>query len=467
MISRQDLQLKNEWWVNGQYKIEESQWIKRDLFFLLKDNLNHSLMLNIVGLRRVGKSTLLKQLIAGFLEQKINPQNIFYFLFDYASQIKKAEFLDEVLSFYFREILNKPGLQLDERVYVFLDEVQYIEDWQAVLKKYYDLSNKKIKFIVTGSQSVLLKGKHKESLAGRIFDYYLPPLSFSEFLRINREETGDFEKFDLFDLPEKFTLLSGYNAFSGQKIADLSREYLIAGQFPESRQFSSVEQKHEYVRDSVLGKVLQDCISIFKIDKADEFKLFAFQLINNIGSVFELKNIGREIAVSQITLDKYMEYLRDSYVVEVLFKYHKSLIKKGRIMKKLYTPCVNFNSALNRYKESHIDEIPQAFGKIIENIIYNVLARKYKNDGLTDNLSFWRQGEKEIDFIVVKNGKQLPIEVKFSKSMDFKELTTLIDYIGKKKLEYGIVITRHEIDKKIIKGQTIYFIPYYLVLLME
>ncbi|MFH1048761.1 MAG: ATP-binding protein [Patescibacteria group bacterium] len=467
MISRRDLELKNEWWANSQYKIEESQWPRRDLFYLLKDNIDHSLMLNIVGLRRVGKSTLLKQLIAEFLEQKINSQNIFYFLFDYASQIKKAEFFDEVLAFYFREILNKPGLQLDERVYIFLDEVQYIEDWQAVLKKYYDLSNKKIKFIVTGSQSVLLKGKNKESLAGRIFDYYLPPLSFSEFLRINKEEANDFKKFDLFDLPEKFAALSGYNAFFGKKIADLSREYLIAGQFPESRQFSSVELKHEYIADSVLGKVLEDCIHIFKIDKTDEFKLFAYQLINNIGSIFELKNIGREIAVSQITLDKYMEYLRESYVAEILYKYHKSPIKKGRITKKLYTPCVNFNSALNRYKENHIDEVPQAFGKIIENIIYNVLASKYKNNELMDSLSFWRQGEKEIDFIIAKNKKQLAIEVKFSKSIDYKDLAVLTDYTGKKKLEYGIVITRNEIDKKIINGQTLYFIPYYLVLLME
>jgi len=467
MISRQDLELKNEWWVNNQYKIEEAKWPRRDLFSLLKDNIDHSLMLNIVGLRRVGKSTMLKQLIAEFLERKIKPQNIFYFLFDYASQIKKAEFLDEVLSFYFREILNKPGLQLDERAYILLDEVQYIEDWQAVLKKYYDLSNKKIKFIVTGSQSVLLKGKYKESLAGRIFDYYLPPLSFPEFLRINKEDIKTFEKFDLFELPNIFTALSGYNTYYGKKIADLSREYLIAGQFPESRQFSSVERKHEYVADAVLGKVLQDCINIFKIDKTDEFKLFAYQLINNIGSIFELKNIGREIAVSQMTLDKYMEYLRDSYVVEILYKYHKSPIKKGRIMKKLYTPCVNFNSALNRYKENHIDEIPQAFGKIIENVIYNVLARKYKGGELMDSLSFWRQGEKEIDFIAIKNKKQLAIEVKFSNKINFKDLNTITNYIGKKKLEYGVVVTRNEIDKKTINGQTVYFIPYYLVLLTE
>lgn len=65
------------------------------------------------------------------------------------------------------------------------------------------MSGKQIKFIVTGSQSVLLKGKCRESLAGRIFDYYLPPLSFREFIIINKEKIGLLDKFDLFDISKK------------------------------------------------------------------------------------------------------------------------------------------------------------------------------------------------------------------------------------------------------------------------
>ena len=125
------------------------------------------------------------------------------------------------------------------------------------------------------------------------------------------------------------------------------------------------ERKREYIVESILGKILEDCIRIFKIEKPDAFKLVARQLLDNVSSIFELKNIGREVGLSFITLDKYIEYLREGYVVEVLYKYHKSLIKRGRILKKLYTPCVNFTCALNRYKPSHIDEVPQAFGKII------------------------------------------------------------------------------------------------------
>ncbi|PIT94918.1 hypothetical protein CO116_00555 [Candidatus Falkowbacteria bacterium CG_4_9_14_3_um_filter_38_19] len=466
MISSQDLALKNDWWENNQYKAEETKWEKRDLYKVIIDNMEHPLMLNIVGLRRVGKSTIVKQLIGQLLEEKIKSKNIFYFLFDYASQIKKAEFLDEVLSVYFKDIIAKPSLALDERVYILLDEIQYIEDWQSVLKKYYDLSDKKIKFIVTGSQSILLKGKYRENLAGRIFDFYLPPMSFREFAKINYNRADLAEKFDLFELPKQFGELSIYNTCHGKEIADLSREYITVGQFPETKQIASPERKHEYIVESVIGKVLEDCIRIFNIEKTDQFKLITRQLINNVGSIFELKNIGQEVGVSFVTLDKYLKYLKDSYVIEILYKYHKSPIRQGRILKKLYTPCVNFTCALNHFRADHINEVPQAFGKIIENIIYNVFALKYKTNKLIDSLSFWRQGEKEIDFIININNKYLPVEVKFSNNINSKELLVLIDYIKAKKLEYGVVVTKSEMNRKEVNGQVLYFIPHYLILLM-
>ncbi len=459
MISMQDLQVKNPWWLNSEYIIAEKDWPKRDIFFILEKNMQHSLMLNIVGLRRVGKSTIIKQLITGLLRE-IKPINIFYYLFDYSSQIKTTDFLDNVLDIYFKEVQQKIITNLNETLYVFLDEIQYIENWQAIVKKYYDLSNKKIKFVLTGSQSVLLKGKSKESLSGRIFDYYLPPLTFTEFLRINKIEFSPITKFDLFDLSKTYFDLSGYNLTHGKKIYEISKEYIINGQFPESRKLNSDENKLEYILESVLGKILEDCIKIYKIEKREEFKLVTYQLLNNISSTFELKNISREIGISSLTIEKYLEYLKDSYIFEILFKHHKSLIKQGRILKKVYTTCVNFNCAFNRYKENHIDEVPEVFGKTIENLIYNILKQKYSHS----NISFWRSGEKEIDFLVPENNNILPIEVKISRNMDNRDLKTICEYLQSNNISYGIVVSKNELAKKQVYNQTLYFIPYYLML---
>lgn len=475
MLLNKELEAKNDWWLDDHYKIIEADMPKRELYDTIVDNLSHTLMLNIVGLRRVGKSTLLRQLVAKFLNDGIKKENIFYYLFDYGSQLQKSEFLDEILSVYFERILKKTTYSHDEKVYILLDEIQYIENWQSVLKRFYDLSNKQIKFIVTCPQSVLLKGKYRESLAGRIFDFYLPPMSFREFMKINKEDIKLFDKFDLYDMKDIFSDVSGYNTFYSQKIIDLAKEYIVFGQFPEMRRIDPIERKHDYIIESVIGKVLEDCIRVFNIEKTDEFKLVNRQLLNNVGSVFELKNIGREAGISFLTLDKYLEYLKESYLVEVIYKYHKSFIKQGRILKKIYTPCVNFTCAINRFKPSHVEEVPQAFGKIIENAIYNILSLKYtgKDSKFGDSISFWRKGEHEIDFIVSKRitipnekEKLLPIEVKFSNNISFKDLAVLTDYIKKNKLEYGIVVTRNELAEKEINGAVLYFIPYYLMLLM-
>ena len=110
--------------------------------------------------------------------------------------------------------------------------------------------------------------------------------------------------------------------------------------------------------------------------------------------------------------------------------------------------------------------MPQAFGKIIENAVYNVLKQKYKGSSINEAISFWRQGQKEIDFIVVEKEKRLTIEVKFSDNINPKDLSAMTDYMRKKKLKYGIVVTRSEIGKKEVNGQLLYFVPYYLILMM-
>lgn len=186
----------------------------------------------------------------------------------------------------------------------------------------------------------MLKGKYQESLAGRIFDFYLPPMSLREFLNINQEKVGIFKKFDLFELSENFGELGIYNTYSANALTSLSREYINVGQFPETCQLNSIENKHEYIAESVIGKVLENCIRIFDIEKEDEFKLITRQLINNAGSIFELKNIGREVGLSFITFEKYITYLKESYIVEVLYKYHKSLVRRGRILKKSIRPAL-------------------------------------------------------------------------------------------------------------------------------
>ncbi len=458
-LNIQDLILKNPWWEDKKYEIKELEWPRRSLYKELKENLQNSLILNIVGLRRTGKSTLTKQLIGEVLKSN-ECENIFYYLFDYETQLKSSEFLESVIKMYFDEILRRQITHLKTNVYVFLDEVQYINNWQAVLKKYYDLSGKKIKFIITGSQSLLLRKKGRESLAGRIFDFYLQPLDFKEYFLINGIDIAELPKIDLYNLPKAFFGLQKYDFKNKQKLKRESEKFIINGQFPEIKELKTDENKREYILESVLGKVLSDVMEIGNVEKPDKFKLFVFHLFRNVSSVFELENIGRELGLAKITVKRYFQFLQRAYLLEVLYRYNKSIIKQGRIPKKVYSTCTNFTCALNGYTVENFKETPEIFGSVVENVVYNFLQRQYG-----EQLSFYRQRQKEIDFIILNKRKKLAIEIKFSENLSLGKFKTLIKYIVDEKIPYGIVVTKNKLEKRITPdGQVIYFIPYYFML---
>ncbi len=469
-IDKNDLQNKNPWWQNGGKHLIDKAFMRRDLYFTLEKDLEMPMILNILGLRRTGKSTIVKQLIARLLSQNVKPNNLFYYLFDDYANINIRENLEAVLDFYLENILEKKIYELEDRAYIFLDEIQYTKDWQPVLKKYYDLSGKKIKFVITGSQSILLRKKSAETLAGRIFDYYLPPLSFMEFLKAkNISFLDDILKIetDLFSIEENFKLLETVKYSHKQKLFDLLKEYILSGQFPECLDIEDPEKKNIYLKESVIGKVAEDIMAIYDIDKKENFKILANYLFVNSASLLELKNIAEKIGLSSISLDKYFDYMKSGYLFKVLYRQHKTLIKRGRMLKKNYATSSNFIAAIRNYQLRHFEEVPEVFGHIIETAVYNFLDKNYSGDSLADEISFWRQGEKEIDFIITKNKKQLPIEVKFANAVNAKELLPLLNYIDKKKTGFGIVVTKNELSKKEISGKTIFFVPVFLFLLLN
>ncbi len=467
-INKIDIQNKNPWWLNPKIKITEKQWMHRDLFFALQKAIDLPMILNVVGLRRTGKSTILKQLIADLLGKNIKSKNIFYYLFDKDSYVSSAANLEKILEYYLAEILETKIFEIKDRVFVFLDEIQYISSWQSVLKKYYDLSGKKIKFIVTGSQSILLREKSSETLAGRIFDYYLPPLSFAEFLQIKKtaKSLTKQKQIDLFKSERHFKYLEDLNYQYGSKLRHYCQEYILFGQFPENLSIKDEELKNIYLQKSVIGKVIKDILTIYEIEKKENFELVANYLLKNSANLLELKNVGAEVGLSFVSLDKYFNFLQSGYLLKVLYKKHRTPIKQGRILKKVYATSSNFVSALQNYRLKHFTDIPQVFGHIIETAVFNFLDRNYSDDFLPNKISFWRKGEKEIDFIVKnKNEQELPVEVKFVQAINYKELKPLVNYIAEQKIDFGLVVTKEDLSRRIINNQLVFFIPYYLFLL--
>ena len=434
---------QNKHWKDEKEFFGEKKY-HRKLFFELLKYLAERQIISIVGLRRTGKTILLKQLIRHLVKNRqVETKNILFISFDEALITSKLT-LKNYLDVYFETILNnKP----DKMRYIFLDEIQYVKKWQHILKRYYD-NEPNIKFIISGSSSLFLQKKTTESLAGRIYEFKLSPLSFEEFMELGEAEN------DLLDNYRKFALSAGsvktsqnqkeYNLFlarDGSELSKLFEEYLLFYQFPEMVGQTDKEKLQKYISESIYKKAIEyDIPKIFGVEKIDELK-FLFQLfVNENGSLMEFKNISSEAGIEENTLKKYISYFQDGFLVNLVYNYSKSFRKSKRLQKKAYVSSTNFFAAFRAGWTDNYNLRAEYFGMMAETYIFNLLREKYHY------ISFFRKGRDEIDFVASDDYQNTDscvlAEVKYTNTIRWNDIK-FIDRISKKKFK-----TRYAIYSK-------------------
>jgi len=405
---------QNKHWENEK-SFFEHQKHKRKLFFELVKYLAERQIISVVGLRRTGKTILLKQLIQYLIENnKVNSGNIFFLSFDEALITSKLT-LKDYLDTFLEDILKKES---KSKIYIFLDEIQYIEKWQHILKRYYD-TRQNIKFIVSGSSSLFLKKRTTESLAGRIYEFKLKPLSFEEFLELSDVSSTLFSEY------QKYSLSAGqlipqysqkdYDFFlarNGNTLRDYFEEYLVYYQFPEMVLQKDADKIRKYISESIYKKTIEyDIPKLFGVEKVDELKFLFRMLVAENGSLLEFKTISSEAGIEENTLKKYISYFQESFLVDLIYNYSKSFRKSKRLQKKGYITSPNFFTAIRTdWKDNPILKA-EYMGIFAETYIFNLLREKYQY------LSFYRKGQDEIDFVASNDYRNIAehklIEVKY------------------------------------------------------
>lgn len=368
---------------------KEHLWMHRKLYTALESELFSSRhILAITGLRRVGKSTILKQLVAKLLTSNIAPSRVLYFSFDQPAIVEETGTLEKVIETYMNEIVGKPA----ERVWVMLDEVQLIPYWQDILKRYYDATDT-IKFIVSGSAALFLKSASKESLAGRLFQYEATPLTFSEY-----------------------QMLSGDH--------DIIR-FLEIGQYPELITMSDYAKQTEYIRDAVVGRVLEiDIPKLFGIRHVTDFERLFWSLLPNSGHIIKTSSLGAELGIKKSTLFRYLSVLEQALLTNTVTNISGSFRSTSRLLRKIYPASSNFLS---------LSPDPVSSGVKAEIYAYILLSK------FNTPIHLFRKREKEIDFVLPE--KKLAIEIKFKSQIRDQDAAMLKEYAKEKKYE-GILVTR-------------------------
>lgn len=431
---------QNEHWATKKLPERLKETKKREKYYQILDYLKEKQILSIIGLRRTGKTTIMFQLMDHLLQNNVNPNYIFYFSFDELTT-KQPEIIEEIIQYYFSSIIKKDIVDIKkERCYIFLDEIQKVDNWQAILKRYYDLKYN-IKFIVSGSESMIIKKKTKESLAGRTFDFTLHPLFFKEYLK--------FKNFII----ERGTYKALYNSLITQHVALQSHfeEFILNGGFPETLDLK-IEKLQEYINNSVIEKILFTDIPIYFEITNPELLLKILEIIGaNTSDLFELTQITDTLNISRNTASSYLFYLESAFLVNLSYNFTKSKVKQLRTRRKAYlTDTGIINTILKRRKLDSPDEL----GKLVETQIHNELARNLK-------INFWRdKAQHEID-IVIKDKDILPIEVKYKNIITKKDLRNMEFFLEKYKIKNGIIVTKDKFEYT----KRIQYIPAWLFLL--
>ncbi|HMT07847.1 MAG TPA: ATP-binding protein [Pyrinomonadaceae bacterium] len=447
----------NPWWQDSSRKFLLPEF-KRPIFHhLYRDLKDLPQMISITGPRRIGKSTLLLQLIDQLLSDGIAPEKLVYYSFDdpalETSKVRVDELIDTTMKLIANEKSTGP-------TYLFLDEIQKLDRWELYLKKYYDLKYP-IRVVVSGSASSPIFKKSRESLLGRVKDHHLLPFSFREYVLYNvrgdSELTNELEKIHqsgeiiqaiLTEDPnrlERRVSLPLPSENLKQKLNDLLNQYFLEGGFPEVWNLPTWVAKQEYLYDNQVKKVIyEDLLLAAEFRKPELLKRFYISLLERPGQEVAVNSVSQETLINASQIEKYIPLLEMTDLIYKISKFRPGALRVRKGNLKFYLVDLALRNAVLRLTDTLLEDNAM-LGLYAENLVFLTL-RNWRG---TIQMDYYRERDTEVDFIVhVAPNRFLPIEVKYRNQLasnDFKGIKKFVS-ANRKKCTQPLIVSKNWSD---------------------
>jgi uncharacterized protein len=381
---------------------------------------NNPFIVIITGIRRCGKSTLLKQLIA---------ENQGYYLnFDD----------DRLINFNvddFQKLLEIFQELYGEKQYFYLDEIQNIKGWELFARRLRDLEKK---VYITGSNATMLSKELGSRLTGRYIQLTLYPFSFREFL--SYKDYPQLVENENYSTEIKSTLKAAFN------------QYFVIGGFPE---YLLTENK-DYLQTLYNNIIYRDVLSRYNITSDKTVKELMYHIASNITKDLSYNSIKNTLKIgSSTTIKDYIGFIENSYLIIQIPKFNFSTKSQIYANKKIY--MVDTALAINNGFR-----ISKDYGRLLENIVCTQLKRN--NEEL-----FYFRDKYECDFIALKNNNFKAIQVcydfnEFNREREIKGLEEAMTFIN---IPVGEIITLDQEESFSHNNKQINIIPAYKWLLKK
>ena len=351
--------------------------IKRNLYLEeIKKYINKPIIKVITGMRRSGKSMILKLIQEELQNIGIVKENIIYMNFESLTFMDIKDF--EAL---YKHIIEKTS-DKKGKIYILLDEIQEVKGWEKAINSF--LVDLDVDIYITGSNANLLSSELATYIAGRYVEIKIYPLSFQEYIDFVSENNKE----NPLSLDEYFTQYLNFGGLPGIHIFNYNKEEI-----------------YQYLVDVYNSILLRDVIARNNIRDIELLESVVLYIMDNIGNIFSaksisdfLKNQGRKLSVE--TIYNYLKALENAFIISKVQRYD---IKGKNILEtqeKYYLSDLGFRHAKLGYQSNDISGY-------LENIVFlELLRRKYK-------LNIGKQDNKEIDFVANLRDENLYLQVTY------------------------------------------------------
>ncbi len=340
--------------------------IKREKYIEpIREFYNGDLIKVITGIRRCGKSVILRQILEEIRERS---DNVIFLDFEDTAVLNAIP--DEMALLNYIDSHRKESL-----CYVFLDEVQRVSGWAGACRT---LRIRNCSVFISGSNSKLLSREFTKELSGRYVPFRIRPFVYRELAEYGKE------------LGKEISLI----------------DYIIWGGFPKRIEYSSESGQRIYLNELNETIILNDIINRYKIRKTEVFKRLANFIFLSNGRILSARSVekymkGTGLPCSVTTITKYIGYLEEAYAISTVKRYSAKSKRELEYYLKVYDEDVALNSIRvmnNRYDLTHN----------FENVVYNELLY------MGYDLQVYHDGSQEIDFVANKGNKQYYIQAAYS-----------------------------------------------------
>jgi hypothetical protein len=410
----------NPWWDDGSVPAVLLGRPRPSLVDAMEKGLKTLGTLIVTGPRRTGKTTLVRQLIQRRIDGGVPAKMCLYLQLDHPSIPGDNAILAAV-----KQFRTEFSISRQDRLRLFLDEVQHTPDWARQVKALVDLE-RDYEIVITGSNAAVVEPQAMKHLAGRQARLRVWPMSYPEFLEFANKKAAASEEY-----------LHG----------NFLKEYLVRGGFPRAVVEEDPSTRREYLVELFEDILYKDIVSTRNVKDSQRLRDLAFLLASGSGAPASINKLSNLTGLSLETTREYISHLQSCHLFHPAAFFSRSVNEKVYNPKKHYIVDTGMMAAImGREKIGTLAEI--------------ALFEHFRRSG--EEVCYWKSGS-ELDFFMP--GSKLAVECKFKHPVEESELKGIVAFMTKYGLKEGVVATQDDERELSMGGKRLRLVPLWKMLL--